>query len=174
MKASEFKKILKEAVREVVREELAPVKKAIIEGLNKRPSPVLHENNRGEKIVFAGTNGPVPFKRPVAPQRSTNPIMSILEETKASMTADDYNTIIKGESSMASGFDPAALAAEMGYTSGLEEFTQGGPQVVNSVQDMISSAKPAYQIMEPEQVGEIKNVPDFSKFMSVLKSKGKL
>lgn len=191
MKTSTFKELIKEAVREVVREELRPVKKALIENLINKPKTI--SENRGEKLIFGKTNQPLrpasliqnqPIKK--IQYNSNNPIMDLLQETKDSMNGDDYNTLIKGESSQANGFDPTSLAAEMGYqynnggqpsrgvSSGLVESIN--PDITNgdNVASILLKSSPNHNVKGPEEVGEIEVVPDFSNFMNALKSKGKI
>ena len=81
MKASDFKNIIKEAVREAIREEL-------FEARDTTPPP------------------PGPLKQEsVAFKRSGNTIADMLAETRASMTATDYQNVVGADSSMAQGFD---------------------------------------------------------------------
>ena len=76
MKASEFKNLIKEAVREVLKEELT--------GLTQQP---LQET------------GTTPYKR------TGNSIVDMLAETRATMTSTDFKNIVGADSSMAQSFD---------------------------------------------------------------------
>jgi len=64
MKASDFKKIIKEAVREAIREELTQMQQPVQEQVASQPI-----------------------------QSTGNPILDALNETKGSMTAEDYRNI---------------------------------------------------------------------------------
>ena len=80
MKASEFKKLIKEAVREVIREELMEVVQ----------QPTVQESTPPP---------PPPIKR------TGNTIADMLAETAASMTSTDYQNVIGADSSMAQNFN---------------------------------------------------------------------
>ena len=67
MKASDFKNIIKEAVREAIREELAQMQQPVQEQVQKRPL-----------------------------QPTGNPILDALNETRGSMTSEDYRNIAGG------------------------------------------------------------------------------
>ena len=78
MKASDFKNIIKEAVREVIKEEL----------LGAIQQPLREENTL-----------PPPVKR------TGNSIADMLAETRATMSSTDYRNIMNADSSMAQSFD---------------------------------------------------------------------
>ena len=78
MKASEFKNIIKEAVREAIREELI--------GAVQQPT-------RREDVPPPPVN------------RTGNTIADMLAETRANMTATDYKNVIGVDSSIAQNFD---------------------------------------------------------------------
>lgn len=82
MKASQFKELIKEAVREVIKEEFS------------NPSQPVQEHVQAQPIQSTG-----------------NPILDALNETKGSMTSEDYKNI-GGDSmqaSMAQNFNRAAF-----------------------------------------------------------------
>ncbi len=91
MKADVFKKLIKEAVKEALREELGELQTAI-----PQPAPV-QEVKKYENY------------RPVvaAPAKTGDPIMDLLQETRASMTSGDYRTMVSMDSSMAQNGMPA-------------------------------------------------------------------
>lgn len=78
MKASDFKNIIKEAVREAIREELAQMQQPVQEQARRQPI-----------------------------QPTGNPILDALNETKGSMTSEDYRNIAGGDfrASMAQNFN---------------------------------------------------------------------
>jgi len=85
MKADVFKKLIKEAVREALKEELAVMLSEKVE-----PTPVStvtkYENYR-----------PVAAK----PVSTGDPIMDLLQETRANMSSGDYRSMVNMDSSMA-------------------------------------------------------------------------
>jgi len=85
MKADVFKKLIKEAVREALKEELAVMLSEKVE-----PTPVStvtkYENYR-----------PVTAK----PVSTGDPIMDLLQETRANMSSGDYRSMVNMDSSMA-------------------------------------------------------------------------
>jgi len=194
MKATAFKELIRDAVRDavrdIIREELAPIKNLMENKSN------ISNSNRGEKMIFGNTPSKIkPQVKPQKPQSTGNPIYDLLAETKNSMTSDDYNTMITGRSNDAQSFNPQELMKEMGYAeesfnpqeTGYNEENTSIPairparqgNVVSSVQEMIASSTPGNVrglSLEngAEQIGSIQAVPDFTKFMSVLKTKGKL
>ena len=82
MKASDFKNIIKEAVREAIREELTQMQQPVQEQAVKQPI-----------------------------QSTGNPILDSLNETKGSMTSEDYRNIGGGDfkADMAKNFNRAAF-----------------------------------------------------------------
>ena len=86
MKASDFKNIIKEAVREAIREEL----NALQDTPPPPPTPGI------QKPVYESTG---------------NPILDALNETKGSMTSEDYRNIGGGDfrADMAQNFNRAAF-----------------------------------------------------------------
>lgn len=82
MKASDFKNIIKEAVREAIREELSEMQQPVQEQVVKQPI-----------------------------QSTGNPILDALNETKGSMTSEDYRNIGGGDfkADMAKNFNRSAF-----------------------------------------------------------------
>tara|TARA_R100000951_G_scaffold74858_1_gene63102 strand:+ start:7644 stop:8063 length:420 start_codon:yes stop_codon:yes gene_type:complete len=82
MKASDFKNIIKEAVREAIREELSEMQQPVQEQVRKQPN-----------------------------QSTGNPILDALNETKGSMTSEDYKNIGGGDfrADMAKNFNRSAF-----------------------------------------------------------------
>jgi hypothetical protein len=88
MKLDVFKKLIKEAVKEAVREELETI---LSEGVGTIPStPVV------KHVTPQNT-----YKPPVTnPVRTGDPIMDILNETRASMTQESYRDLVSATSDM--------------------------------------------------------------------------
>ena len=89
MKLDVFKKLIKEAVREVVREELPTLLSENFNQAKPVVPAVLHVTKYEE------------FKPTVAkPVKTGDPIMDILNETRASMTQESYRDLISATSDM--------------------------------------------------------------------------
>lgn len=88
MKLDVFKKLIKEAVKEAVREELEIILSEDVK--NTSTTPVV------QHITPQST-----YKPPVAnPVRTGDPIMDILNETRASMTQESYRDLVSATSDM--------------------------------------------------------------------------
>jgi hypothetical protein len=106
MKLDVFKKLIKEAVKEAVREELEIILSEDVKNTSTTPA-VTH-------ITPQST-----YKPPVAnPVKTGDPIMDILNETRASMTQESYRDLISATSDM-------VQAPELGMNP-IESF-QAGP-----------------------------------------------
>lgn len=89
MKLDVFKKLIKEAVREVIQEELPTL---LSENLTqvKPAAPVVQQVTKYES-----------YKPTVAkPVKTGDPIMDILNETRASMTQESYRDLVSATSDM--------------------------------------------------------------------------
>lgn len=84
MKASEFKKLIKEAVREAIQEELG--------ALQSTPEQPVQETKQA----------PAPTK-PLF--NKSNPLMEMLNQTAASMTNEDFSRTVSMDSTAARGFN---------------------------------------------------------------------
>jgi hypothetical protein len=88
MKLDVFKKLIKEAVKEAVREELEIILSEDVK--NTSTTPVV------EHITPQST-----YRPPVAnPVKTGDPIMDILNETRASMTQESYRDLVNATSDM--------------------------------------------------------------------------
>lgn len=104
MKADVFKKLIKEAVKEALREELGDLQTTA-----PQPAPV-QEVKKYEN-----------YRPIVAAQPSTgDPIMDLLQETRANMTSGDYQTMVSMDSSMAQNGMPAMGSMMSGIEPGLD------------------------------------------------------
>lgn len=93
MKADAFKKIIKEAVREVLREELISI---LSENAKTKSTPT-RQVGKGTVTKFE-TYKPVVSK----PVPTGDPIADLLNETKAEMVGGEYRTAYSGLSDMVS------------------------------------------------------------------------
>jgi hypothetical protein len=148
-----LRKVIREEVQSVVREELgllleAPESKKTVTETKK---PVA-KNSMVEAIK------PV-AKQPAKPSTFTNNniLNDILNETA---NGGEWRSVIDGTSQMAPNFSPS-----MGQYGGVAE-----PTVVSSVDQMLSSARPAGDVTHVK----IDAVPDFSGLMKTMKENGQI
>ena len=158
MKADTFIKLLRKVVREevqqVVREELGLI-------LETPKS----EKTIAETIKPAVKNSMVESIKPVKPLQpaksmgftNNNVLNDILNETA---NGSEWRSVVDATSQMAPNFGPMN-----GAYGGITETT-----VVNSVDQMLSSARPAGDVTHVK----IDAVPDFSALMSKMKEKGQI
>jgi hypothetical protein len=104
MKADVFKKLIKEAVREALKEELAVM-------LSEKVQP-----------TTASTFTKYENYKPVTakPVSTGDPIMDLLQETRANMTSGDYRTMVSMDSSMAQQGMPAMESMISGPEPGID------------------------------------------------------
>ena len=93
MKASEFKQLIKEAVKEAIQEELYSVKKQ-----TQATEPVLQTEKRST-VQFSGDN----------------PLMEALNMTSRTMSSDDYRNVMNADSSMAASFDRSMFMPKQNF-----------------------------------------------------------
>ncbi len=150
MKASDFKNLIKEAVREVVREELKVVKMAL-----REHNTILQPY---KKVGITAPNyseinsQPIPNMQKVSYQSTGDPMLDLLNETRTGMTGDDWSNLGTMNSSMAQGMNPF-----------IEK-----PVQVGTVGDMLSNSSVSSDLNQIE----IDVVPNFSKLMGAMKEKG--
>ena len=88
MKLDVFKKLIKEAVKEAVREELEIILSEDVKSTST--APTVHQVTKHEN-----------YKPPVTkPAKTGDPIMDILNETRASMTQESYRDLVSATSDM--------------------------------------------------------------------------
>lgn len=104
MKADVFKKLIKEAVKEALREELSNIQATI-----KEPAPV-------QKVVKYENYKPTIAK----PISTGDPIMDLLQETRATMNSEDYRSMLTMDSSMAQNGMPSMDSIVSGPEPGLD------------------------------------------------------
>jgi hypothetical protein len=158
MKADTFVKLLRKVIREevqaVVREELG----LLLE--TPEPKPVVTETKKTTvKNSMVESIKPTKSVKPIKTTSFTNNnvLNDILNETAYN---SDWRSIIDATSQMAPNFDSSmgqyGIAAE--------------PIVVNNVNQMLSSARPAGDVTHVK----IDAVPDFSNLMKTMKEKGQI
>jgi len=164
MKVSQFKQLIKEAVREVVREEMNDLRTTLMEQIKilQPYQKVGGSTNIGiNKIPQSSiTNKPSPYINTGLPineniyQTTGDPLIDLLNETKYSNTAEDWKQF--------GGFDSSNAQEYIHDNYGTTQ-TQ-----VGTVGDMLQSAPKTNDI---NQIS-IDVVPDFSNLMGAMKDKG--
>lgn len=143
-----LRKLIREEVRTVIREELVPLLKenTIISKpvVRKTYSNSLKEELTKSKKIKVNPTG--------------DPIMDLLNETKIGMSSEDYRSVFNGDSSIAQGF-PSMMTNPSPQT-----------QVVESVDQMLATSRPASDVTQVQ----IDAVPDFSALMKTMQSKGQI
>lgn len=143
-KVDALRKLIREEVRAVFQEELAGILKEAIM-VNKGQQPIT-ESAAPKKSQVPGTlntQRPKPMMAPVL--GAGNPLNSLLAETAATMTADDYGSL------------------------GGESVERDAP-IVESVGDMFASAKASSNL----DAIQINAVPDFTGIMAKMKANGEI
>ena len=102
MKVSQLKNLIKEAVKEAIQEELG--------SMQSQAAPVQE------------VKAPTPPPPPPAPKRTGNSLLDAINETKYSMSSEDYKTIVSANSSMvqAPGMGMQSQAMPSGPQPGLD------------------------------------------------------
>jgi len=158
MKADTFIKLLRKVVREevqqVVREELGLLLEA--------PTPkqtVVETKKPTMKNSLVDSIKPAAYKQPVKPSSFTNNsvLNDILNETAQ---GGEWRSVLDGQSHMAQGFNPSM--GEYGHST--------EPMVVESVDQMLANTRPAGDI----NAVKIDVVPNFSGLMKTMKEKGQI
>lgn len=143
-----LRKLIREEVRAAIKEELTPI-------LREIKSPVTAPIT---KSFTSSLKEEVTKSKKIQPASTGDPIMDLLNETKQTMTGDEYRSMINADASMAQGF-PAMMSNPAGNT-----------QVVESVDQMLASTRPAGDVTQVQ----IDTVPDFSALMGKMKSNGQI
>ena len=147
-KLEAFRKLIREEVRTVIMEEVVPLLKEV------KHIPTKQVNNS-----FANSLKESTIKNVTKVNKSTgDPLMDLLNETKMSMTSDDYRTIVNADSSMAEGFGQYYMS------------TNTSSNVVESVDQMLAQSRPAGDVSQVR----IDAVPDFSALMKTMKKQGQI
>ena len=143
-----LRKLIREEVRAAIKEELTPILKEI-KSPTSAPITKSFTNSLKEEVTRS---------KKIQSISTGDPIMDLLNETKQTMTGDEYKSIINADASMAQGF-PAMMSN-----------TTGATQVVESVDQMLANTRPASDVTQVQ----IDSVPDFSALMGKMKSNGQI
>ena len=157
MKLDAFKKLIREEIRQVLREEL----KTFLTELRK-PEKVIN-TTYAKSIKESIKKAPIPATPQEIALNSKDPIQRLLAETAYGMDASEYKTLLNAGSDMAQGFPQM-------FSGGQPRFSSPEPQVVNTVDEMLASAQPTSDINQVQ----IDAVPDFSALMQTMKNKGQI
>jgi hypothetical protein len=151
MTSKELKNLIEEVVRKIVKEELKDIYTALLE--NKKITN--HLNKVGDFPIpnYSEINSLKPLIREI--QTSGNPLIDLLNETKNSMTGDDWGNI--------GNFNSENTQTFIGHIHGDEP-------VVGTVNDMLGNSRGKSDINQIE----IDVVPNFTKLMGVMKEQGKI
>ena len=148
-KLDAFRKLIREEVRKVIREELSAFLTEVPKPQKSSYVDSLKENIKKE----------VPKRKVNTPAvLSGDPIQQLLAETAYGMDDTEYRNMINADAGMAQGF-PAMFAEQ-----------REAPASVGSVEDMLAISGPVHDINQVE----IDVVPDFSGLMQTLKNKGNI
>ena len=121
MKISEFKKVIKEEVKKAIAEELSRLEQE--EALNETAQPIQQAPPQTYAPKNVNTFG-------------TNPLASMLEQTRSQMSGEDYRNVIGMDSSAVQKPNFASRGAhQMGMTSG------DAPGIDLSQLDFVKNAK---------------------------------
>jgi hypothetical protein len=148
-KLDALRKIIREEVRTVVREELKFFMKENNSNIDNLPVNKTYANTLKEEIIKS---------KKVKIEPTGDPILDLLNETQMSMTSEDYRTVFNGESRAVQGF-PSMMSNNSFETP-----------VVETVDQMLATARPATDVTQVN----IDAVPDFSALMKNMKDKGQL
>lgn len=156
-KVDALRKLIREEVRTVFREEL----NVVLLELRKPKSNVITDRKVVTKPYVEKRVSPRVLQEEVVHYK--NPIDQILAETARTMNTDDYRTLIDVNSNMAQGFQyvPDEFNGQLSISE---------PKVVNTVTEMLANTRPVTDINQVQ----IDTVPDFSGLMQTLIDKGKL
>lgn len=157
MKVEAFKKIIREEVRTVLREEL----KIIIAELRK-PEAVTKSNYVKTLRETSRKESPKVSIKETA-FKPKDPIQGLLAETAYGMDVSEYRTLMNVGADAAPGFPQMFRSLD-------HQSISPEPRVVQSVSEMLASTQPMHDINQVQ----IDVVPDFTSLMQTMKSKGQI
>lgn len=149
MKLSQFKNILRETLKEVLREELNDIRSIIMEG--KTHSNTQYKSTSTKDMYY---NEPSTIE-PIINNSTGNPLLDILNETKNTMTGDDWSNMGTLGSENAQNFNP-------------NHFMPQSEPLLGSVGDMLHSSNKSNDI---NQIN-IDVVPNYKDMMTSMINKG--
>jgi len=156
MKLSELKQLLEPLVRKIVKEELKEIHNTLLEQ-KKITDPIRKVGGFTPPNYSEINSQPIPKINHNSDQLTGgNPLLSLINETKQTMTGDDWTNLGNFNSENINNF---------------RGFVHGNEPVVGTVDDMLmKSSKNTYDINQVE----IDVVPNFSRIMGVMKDQGKI
>ena len=95
MKLDQLRKVIREEVKTAIKEELQEIMNEAVRAASEPEKQTFYE-----EVV------------PMQPNKTTDPIMEILNQTKATMTSDDYRTVTSATSNMVQKPNFASMMAE--------------------------------------------------------------
>ena len=125
MKASEFKKLIKETVKEAIKE-------ALQEGVTPLDFT----------IQESSTGKPAPAPKHI----SSDPIANMIAETRSSMSTEDYKNVVNANSSMAPNFQMQSTAGMEAGTPNLNAAPKVGVDIAGL--DFIKNASKIFKASE--------------------------
>ena len=151
MNIATFRKLIREEVKNALREELP----SLLTEIREKPTAVA-KPGRAFSDLFEGMDK----KKQQVVESTGNPMLDLLNETRMTMTARNEEWPSMGN------YDSSAINS---YRSEMMNAFGGAP-AVESVDQMMQTARPSADINQVQ----INAVPDFSKMMGALKEKGKI
>jgi hypothetical protein len=152
MNIATFRKLIREEVANALRQELPTILNEAISTPTKSVAPKrssISDLMEGRPEIHNNS------------QTTGNPMLDLLNETRVQMTTQNEEWPSMGN------YDSNTINS---YRSEMMGAFGGGAPAVQSVDQMIQTARPATDVTQVQ----INSVPDFSKMMGALKDKGKL
>jgi len=107
MKLNQLRTVIREEVKTAIKEELQEI---MNEAVRVASTPVEHTQ---QTVYENTTNTPTAYiTAPLSGVVTTDPIMEMLNQTKASMTSEDYRTVTSANSNMVQKPNFASMMAE--------------------------------------------------------------
>tara|TARA_R110000868_G_scaffold93559_3_gene258706 strand:+ start:1380 stop:1790 length:411 start_codon:yes stop_codon:yes gene_type:complete len=95
MKLDQLRKVIREEVKTAIKEELQEIMNEAVRAASEPEKQTFYEE-----------------VAPMQPNKTTDPIMEMLNQTKATMTSDDYRTVTSATSNMVQKPNFASMMAE--------------------------------------------------------------
>ena len=95
MKLDQLRKVIREEVKTAIKEELQEIMNEAVRAASEPEKQTFYEE-----------------VTPMQPNKTTDPIMEMLNQTKATMTSDDYRTVTSATSNMVQKPNFASMMAE--------------------------------------------------------------
>ena len=117
MKLELLRKVIREEVKNAIKEELQEM---LTEAVIAASNPMTE--NKSQKRNPMISTAPAPIRK----VNSLDPIAQLLQETKATMSPDEYSNVYKGDTSTAQNFQRPNHATQMVNELGMSTGTQIG------------------------------------------------